>query len=57
VIADALANGAQAEDGRRRPEFEQRLASNRRRDHPSRATLERYYDAFEGDKLLPERCG
>jgi len=55
LIAEALAQ-AQAEAERRRPEFEQRLASIAAEITRAEQALERYYEAFEQGKLSPERC-
>jgi site-specific DNA recombinase len=55
LIGDALAN-ATAEADRRRPEFEQRLASINAEITRAEQALERYYEAFERGKLSAERC-
>src|SRR5258708_30076061 len=41
---------------KRRPEFEQRLASISAEITRAEQSLERYYEAFEQGKLSPERC-
>jgi site-specific DNA recombinase len=55
LVADALAK-ATAEAEKRRPEFEQRLASIGAEIARAEQALERYYEAFEQGKLSPERC-
>jgi exonuclease VII small subunit len=55
VIRDALAK-ATAEAEKRRPEFEQRLASISAEISRAEQSLERYYEAFEHGKLSAERC-
>ena len=55
LVGDALAR-ATAEAAKRRPEFEQRLASISAEITRAEQSLERYYEAFEQGKLSPERC-
>ena len=55
VVTEAVAS-ANAETERRRPEFEQRLASIGAEIARAEQALERYYEAFEQGKLSPERC-
>ena len=55
VISDVLAR-ATADAEKRRPEFEQRLASIGAEITRAEHALDRYYDAFEQGKLSPERC-
>jgi site-specific DNA recombinase len=55
VISDVLAR-AKADVEKRRPEFEQRLASIGAEIARAEHALDRYYDAFEQGKLSPERC-
>jgi site-specific DNA recombinase len=55
LIGDALAK-ANAAAEKRRPEFEQRLASVGAEIARAERALERYYEAFERGKLSPERC-
>jgi site-specific DNA recombinase len=55
LVGDALAR-ATAEADKRRPEFEQRLASIGAEISRAEQALERYYEAFEQGKLSPERC-
>jgi site-specific DNA recombinase len=55
IVADAIAD-ANAETEKRRPEFEQRLASVGAEITRAEQALERYYEAFEQGKLSPERC-
>jgi site-specific DNA recombinase len=55
LIRNALAK-ATAEEERRRPEIEQRLASISAEISRAEQALERYYEAFERGKLSPERC-
>jgi site-specific DNA recombinase len=55
IVADAITH-ANAETEKRRPEFEQRLASIGAEITRAEQALERYYEAFERGKLSPERC-
>jgi site-specific DNA recombinase len=55
LIGDALAKATAAAE-KRRPEFEQRLASISAEIARTEQSLERYYEAFEQGKLSPERC-
>jgi site-specific DNA recombinase len=55
VISEAFAR-ANAEAEKRRPEFEQRLASISAEITRAEQALERYYEAFEQGKLSAERC-
>ena len=55
VISDAIAQ-ANADAVKRRPEFEQRLASIGAEITRAEQTLERYYEAFEQGTLSAERC-
>jgi site-specific DNA recombinase len=55
VITEAFAM-ANADAEKRRPEFEQRLASIRAETTRAEQSLKRYYEAFEQGKLSPERC-
>src|SRR5579862_154920 len=55
IVADAITD-ANAETEKRRPQFEQRLASIGAEITRAEQALERYYEAFEGGKLSPERC-
>ncbi|HZO77013.1 MAG TPA: recombinase family protein [Solirubrobacteraceae bacterium] len=55
IVADAITD-ANAETEKRRPEFEQRLASIGAEIARAEQALERYYEAFEQGKLSPERC-
>jgi site-specific DNA recombinase len=55
IVADAITD-ANAETEKRRPEFEQRLASIAAEITRAEQALERYYEAFERGKLSPERC-
>ncbi len=55
VVIEAVAT-ATAEAEKRRPEFEQRLASIGAEINRAEHALERYYEAFEQGKLSPERC-
>jgi len=55
IVADAITD-ANAETEKRRPEFEQRLASIGAEITRAEQALERYYEAFEQGKLSPERC-
>ena len=55
LTRDALAR-ANAEAEKRRPEFEQQLASIAAEITRAEQSLERYYEAFEQGKLSPERC-
>jgi exonuclease VII small subunit len=55
LVGEALAK-ATAEAEKRRPEFEQRLASIGAEITRAEQALDRYYEAFEQGKLSPERC-
>jgi site-specific DNA recombinase len=55
TITEAFAK-ANADAEKRRPEFEQRLASISAEIARAEQSLERYYEAFEQGKLSPERC-
>ena len=55
LIGDALAKATAAAE-KRRPEFEQLLASIGAEIARAEQSLERYYEAFEQGKLSPERC-
>jgi exonuclease VII small subunit len=55
IVSEAVAS-ANAEAEKRRPEFEQRLASIGAEITRAEQGLERYYEAFEQGKLSPERC-
>jgi site-specific DNA recombinase len=55
VISDAIAK-ANADADKRRPEFEQRLASIGAEITRAEQALERYYEAFEQGTLSAERC-
>jgi len=55
VIAEAFAM-ANVDAEKRRPEFEQRLASIGAEITRAEQALERYYEAFEQGKLSAERC-
>ena len=55
LVADALAK-ATAEADKRRPEFEQRLASITAEISRAEQALERYYEAFEQGTLSAERA-
>ncbi len=55
LTGEALAK-ANAETEKRRPEFEQQLASIVAEIARAEQSLERYYEAFEQAKLSPERC-
>jgi site-specific DNA recombinase len=55
IVGEAITD-ASAETEKRRPEFEQRLASIAAEVVRAEQALERYYEAFEQGKLSPERC-